>query len=59
MVDKLMKSFVFSLFTCLQSKKKVFKSKKVLTHGFYGMLEKGFYVLNKPKIAKCMPQYLH
>ena len=44
MVDKLMKSFALSLFYVCKVKKKK-KIKKVLSHGFYGMLEKKILTL--------------
>ena len=43
-----MKSFALSLL-CVNKVKKKFQVKKVLTHGFYGMLEKGILCLFRNK----------
>ena len=41
-----MESFALSLFYVYKVKKKSIQFKKVLTHGFYGMLEKGILLPN-------------
>ena len=45
MVFKLMESFALSLFNVYKVKKSI-QFKKVLTRGFYGMLEKGILLPN-------------